>query len=150
MVFVKPRLEQFRNFFATAAAAFDYNNYTQLEKNKKLIASKVNYVSIPKFHLQTKMNFNEILQSLGIKAAFSSGAADFSAIARNAKFHISRIVHSAVIVVDEEGTEAAAACNVVCDGMSSNPHIFELNCPFIFYIKTKDDMILFIGRVLNL
>ena len=63
---------------------------------------------------------------------------------------IDQIVHSAVIEVDEEGTEAAAATGVSAVLTSSGPlaEPFQIDRPFLFYIA--DDAtgaILFQGRI---
>ena len=59
------------------------------------------------------------------------------------------MIHKAVVEVNEEGTEAAAATAV---GMrtTSMPPMFEVNRPFLFLIREHaTGTILFIGRVTN-
>lgn len=52
----------------------------------------------------------QVLQALGIKAAFDQ--ADFSKASSN-PLVLSNVLHSAVVQVDEAGTEAAAATAVI-------------------------------------
>ncbi len=91
--------------------------------------------------------------------AFDTGSADFSGIAKpkgnGAKLSIGDVFHNALIKVDEEGTEAAAATAVVVemDMAAFNPNAapiaeFRADRPFIFLLReVTTGAILFIGRV---
>jgi len=66
---------------------------------------------LPKFETKFKWeNLEETLKSLGVKAMF--GKANFENISDEA-FSVSKVVHEAIIKVNEEGSEAAAASGVV-------------------------------------
>mgnify|MGYP003666585177 CR=1 FL=1 len=64
---------------------------------------------------------------------------------------ISRVIHEAVIEVNEEGTEAAAATVVEIELTSagpSQPRVFSLDKPFVFFIQENSSgSILFAGKL---
>lgn len=106
-------------------------------------------LQIPKFKLEYGIkNLNESLQSLGMGEAFSNQA-DFSGIRED--IYISRVLHKAVIEVNEEGSEAAAATVVeMKDAAAAEPIAFIADKPFVFIIA--DDTtgtILFMGKLLS-
>lgn len=106
-------------------------------------------LQIPKFKLEYGIkNLNDSLQSLGMGEAFGDQA-DFSGIRED--IYISRVLHKAVIDVNEEGSEAAAATVVeMKETAAKEPITFIADRPFIFIIA--DDTtgtILFIGKLLS-
>ena len=111
-------------------------------------------VFLPKFKLESQFSLNAVLQSMGMKLAFSPGGADFSGISPSEghELSISDVVHKAYVDVNEEGTEAAAATGAVI-GVTSVPAqrtIFRANHPFLFLIRdVQNGSILFLGRVVD-
>jgi len=104
-------------------------------------------VAIPKFKIETTTELIPILQSLGIKDAFT-GAADFSGIGENHDhLSISAALQKAFIEVDENGTTAAAATVVTMSrsGRQDEPN-FIANHPFLFYLKHRAYGVFFVGR----
>jgi len=93
------------------------------------------------------------LSDMGMKDAFSPGAADFSGINGEKDLYISRVIHKAFVDVNEEGTEAAAATAVVIETKAliiKKPVVFKADHPFIFLIRDKEaGSILFMGRVMD-
>lgn len=109
-------------------------------------------VSIPKFKLEARYGLAKTLSAMGMPDAFDGRAADFSGLNGNKDLHITGVIHQAVIDVNEEGSEAAAATAVVV-GVRS---IMTGNCyfiadhPFIFLIRhNASGTILFMGKVNN-
>ncbi|XP_042901044.1 iripin-2 isoform X4 [Parasteatoda tepidariorum] len=105
-------------------------------------------VALPKFRLEYSKSLKELFQTLGINRAFSTSA-NFEGISKAQGLLISDIIHKAVVIVNEEGTEAAAATAVVmvkrC--LSMDPQ-FIADHPFFFLIyNLKTDMTLFMGKV---
>jgi serpin B len=96
---------------------------------------------------------SDAISRLGASSAFDPEKADFSGIADQA-LHISKVIHKAVVEVNEKGTEAAAATAVtfrlMCALEPEEIHDFFCNRPFIFIIhEKKSNGILFIGKYMR-
>ncbi|KAM7036217.1 serpin B6-like [Passerculus sandwichensis] len=109
-------------------------------------------VYLPRFKLEENYDLQPILRSMGMPDAFESGKADFSGmslvISPGNELVLSEVVHKTFVVVDEEGTEAAAAtavrANLLCAKRSLK---FTADHPFLFFIRhNKTCSILFCGR----
>jgi serpin B len=101
-------------------------------------------ISMPRFEVKQHTSLEPVLRELGIEDLF--GPADLSGIA-DAGIWVGGVEHEAVIKVNEEGTEAAAATGVEIPG--SMPMV-ELNAdrPFLFFVRDRQTgSILFMGRV---
>lgn len=104
-------------------------------------------LNLPRFKLEYGIkNLNDSLTALGMGEAFSDKA-DFSGI-REGLF-ISRVLHKAVIEVNEEGSKAAAATAVeMTQAAVANPLIFNADRPFVFIISDDETgTILFMGKM---
>jgi len=111
-------------------------------------------LKLPKFKLEYGIkSLSDSLKSLGMEKAFGDdGTADFSGIRED--LFISDVLHKAVIEVNEEGSEAAAATVVAMPASAApmeEPRTFIADRPFIFLI-TDDTTgtILFMGKVLSI
>ncbi len=103
-------------------------------------------VHVPRFKVDCRFELGGVLQELGMKDAFGAGA-DFSGMTGKPDLFIGRIVHQAVVEVNEEGTEAAAATAVAMERGAPPPPI-RLDRPFLFLIRdTRTGALLFLGRV---
>jgi serpin B len=108
-------------------------------------------LELPRFKLEYKKELNDNLKALGATLPFDENQADFSGIADEPNgLYISKVVHQAVVEVNEEGTEAAAATGVVmmtrC-AMVDEPIDFICNKPFLFVIHEKvNNNVLFYGK----
>jgi len=70
-------------------------------------------VSIPRFKLRYRKELTHSLRALGMGRAFDAEKAQFSRFSSNgSRFVISRVLHEAVLEVNEAGAEAAAATAV--------------------------------------
>ncbi|MBR9998832.1 MAG: serpin family protein [Cyclobacteriaceae bacterium] len=107
-------------------------------------------LTMPKFRIKYKTLLNDDLSNMGMGIAFSSEA-DFSRLFENPlELMISRVIHQAVIEVNEEGSEAAAATavEIVETSLPPEPDIIIINRPFIFLIREKHSgTILFAGKL---
>ncbi|MFH1143952.1 MAG: serpin family protein [Candidatus Eisenbacteria bacterium] len=102
-------------------------------------------VLLPRFELEYKGTLNDVLTALGMGIAFTP-LADFHGISPR-DLMIYRVIHRAVVKVDETGTEAAAA-TVVEVGETSVPPSFVADRPFLFAIRDRHSgAILFMGKV---
>ncbi|MCB9895862.1 MAG: serpin family protein [Planctomycetes bacterium] len=112
-------------------------------------------INLPRFKLHYKETLNDSLKALGISKAFDVDQADFKHLGESklGPIYISRVLHEAVVIVNEEGTEAAAATVVEMGaGGAAPPKPFNMVCdrPFLFYITDKDTgAILFMGTCYN-
>ena len=108
-------------------------------------------VYLPRFKFEARYHLDDgsLLPKMGMRDAFSETRADFSGMTGSATLYISHVIHQAVIDVNEEGSEAAAATAVVMTRKSiSRARIFRADRPFIFMIVHKPtDSILFLGRL---
>jgi serpin B len=136
-----PEPGQFNSF----AASFNWGLAQDVIKN---LESRKAFLLMPQFKIESQFNLNNTLGNMGMSDAFSSKA-DFSGMTGNKDLYINEVVHKAYILVNETGTEAAAAGAVVMT-MSSAPPVVELDSPFIFIIRDiQTNTILFIGSLLN-
>jgi len=108
-------------------------------------------LAMPKYKMEYGVKLlNDVLTYLGMGIAFSPDA-DFSNI--NPDIFISKVMHKAVIEVNEKGSEAAAATVVemVESAMPVDEMVeFIVDRPFFFVIADdRSGAILFMGKVVN-
>jgi len=114
-------------------------------------------LELPKFKIEMPepLTLSGILKELGIRRAFNSQQADFTAIApESEQLEISEAYHKAFIEVDEKGTEAAAATAISMRAGSApptdEPTAFVCDHPFAYIIRDRESgAILFMGRVVD-
>jgi serpin B len=118
------------------------------------LLSKMHYskveVFLPKFKLTWgTFSLKATLASMGMHDAFDAGKADFSGMDGKRDLFLSDVFHKAVIVVNEEGTEAAAATGGTMALTSvERTNLFRADHPFIFIIRdSRSGSILFIGHL---
>lgn len=110
------------------------------------------HVVVPKFKVESKIQFKPILQALGVDDAFEDYA-DFTELSRE-RTKISKIIHKAFIEVEEKGTTAAAATVVVQNYIRSGhaqsypPKEFIADHAFIYYLKSPAG-VMFVGRYIK-
>ncbi len=126
----------------------DTNRWAQIQEGLTEVEDLV--LQIPQFKMEYGIkNLNETLKSLGMSEAFEPNA-DFSGI-REGLF-ISRVLHKAVIEVNEEGSEAAGVTVVeVKESAMEEPISFIADRPFVFIIADEEmGSILFMGKTFDL
>lgn len=114
-------------------------------------------MKLPKFEIIFDKNLTECLKNMGLTQCFDMEKANFDQIGKTEggdNLHIGLVRQKAKIIVDEEGTEAAAVSAVLmmCAGAHEPEETKELyfNEPFIYMIMDMDnDMPLFIGILDN-
>jgi len=105
-------------------------------------------VTMPKYHFEASFRLDETLADMGMPDAF--GPADFSGMDGSRFLYLTAVVHKSVVLVDEEGTQAAAATSVIAGSAVPDPKTVRADRPFIFLIRdVETGAILFLGRVLD-
>ena len=123
----------------------------------KLEAAKIS-LWMPKLKLQPPlMELSDELEALGMKTAFDDpqGSADFDGIAPRKPdeyLALSKVFHKTFLLLDEDGTEAAAATAVMMNAVTGVPqppqHEVHVDRPFLFAIQDiRSGACLFLGRV---
>jgi serpin B len=123
-------------------------DFAVIENSIRNMREVVVEVNIPKFKIEAEYELNEQLSELGMKQVFTSEA-DLSGIDGKRDLKVNKVVHKAVIEVNEEGSEAAAATAIVVV-VNSLPISYEFNAnhPFMFFIRdNRNGMILFVGQI---
>jgi serine protease inhibitor len=106
-------------------------------------------LSLPRLRLEYELSLLETLEALGMGIAFSDFA-DFSNISREYSLAITEVKHKTYVVVDEDGTEAAAVTAVTVGTTSFGPRIFQVDRPFLFVIhENHSGTILFMGKIVD-
>jgi serpin B len=139
-----------------------FNGLSQLEK--RLTAQEVQKwisamghadevdIYLPKFTVTSRIALKDVLSSMGMPLAFSDDA-DFSGITTKHGQKLYEAIHQALVDVNEEGTEAAAATGHVggnAPGPVPQRVVFRADHPFLFLIQhNRTGAIMFIGRVIN-
>jgi len=110
-------------------------------------------ILLPRFKFDTRYVLGGNLSAMGMPDAFNGRSADFSGITGSKNLYISSVIHQAMIDVNEEGSEAAAATAIGMSAMSARsnrPETFRADRPFLFMIvHNSTGSILFMGRVSN-
>lgn len=124
-------------------------NVEKLEEWRGMLQERKIDVYMPKFKFETGYFMAQDLLEMGMPSAFT-GAADLSGMTGRRDLFISEVIHQALVEVNEEGTEAAAATAIVMAKAVFISNIFRADHPFIFMIQQKDTgNILFLGRVMD-
>ena len=126
--------------------------YDQLNNNylTKLRKRKVNII-LPKFTFESKIQLNGIFKSLGLNKAFTDCA---ECADPKVSYYITSIIQKAKIILDENGTEAAAATGMMMRmrrAIQPDPiaEVFA-DHPFVYLLRNKTtNSILFEGFVKN-
>jgi serpin B len=94
-------------------------------------------LELPRFRVEASAILNAPLGRLGVETAFT-GDADFSGITTAERLLIDQVVHKAVLRVDEQGFEGAAATAVMMRAVMmdmSDPVPFHVDRPFLVIVR---------------
>ena len=111
---------------------------------------------VPRFNLSFHHSVVDILKKLGLQLPFSP-AADLSGMAEEGRLLVNKVIHKAVIEVNEEGTEAAAVTIHLMQPTAPArpppppPRVdFVADHPFAYFIVEEETgAIVFAGHVLD-
>ncbi|XP_037322056.1 glia-derived nexin [Pungitius pungitius] len=116
------------------------HNWTKLMNARKV------RLLIPKFTADAEVDLEASLSALGITDMFIEGKADFRHLSAE-PVHVSKALQKAKVVVDEDGTKAAAATTAILLARSSPPWV-TVDRPFLFLIRhTQTGTVLFMGQI---
>jgi serpin B len=106
---------------------------------------------MPKFEFTVDFDLKPVLSAMGMPLAFDDTKADFSSVTKLEQLYVQQALHKAYVLVNEEGTEAAAATIFsIAPTSLQMPQELRIDRPFIFIIRdVPTGTILFVGRVLN-
>lgn len=105
------------------------------------------HLSLPRFTARTHLGLDDTLAGMGMPTAFGP-TGDFSGMTGQPDLWLQAVEHEAVVEVDEEGTEAAAASGGAMQG-SHGPTI-TVDRPFLFLVRDEPTgALLFLGRVID-
>ena len=141
MIVLLPRAEN-------ALGVLDAERWQQTTTLLKLIRPGKGTIKMPRFVVDYSVELLDALRTLGMGDAFVEGVADFSNLCDEAVY-ISSIKHKAVLEVNEEGAEAAAATKVAFSARSV-PREFQMTVdrPFFCAIQDKESgSLLFMGQI---
>ncbi|MEX2177846.1 MAG: serpin family protein [Gemmatimonadaceae bacterium] len=106
-------------------------------------------VQLPKFTLEYERQLADDLKALGMNIPFDPHQADFERMTAEQVF-ISFVKHKTFVLVNEEGTEAAAVTNTGISTTSLPPCLC-VDRPFIFAIRERfSGTILFMGKIIRI
>jgi len=110
-------------------------------------------VFLPRFSASHDLALTALLQRLGVKDAFSARA-DLSGMDGTRLLFLKEVLHRALVEVNEEGTEAAAATSVFSEAMEGEhepaPPRFRADRPFVYLIRdSRTGAVLFVGRLMR-
>uniref|UniRef100_G3QXY9 Corticosteroid-binding globulin n=1 Tax=Gorilla gorilla gorilla TaxID=9595 RepID=G3QXY9_GORGO len=103
---------------------------------------------IPKVTISGVYDLGDVLEEMGIADLFTNQA-NFSRITQDAQLKSSKVVHKAVLQLNEEGVDTAGSTGVTLN-LTSKPIILRFNQPFIIMIFDHFTWSsLFLARVMN-
>jgi serine protease inhibitor len=109
-------------------------------------------LSMPKFSLDVSTPLTDVCQELGVRTVFTR-AADLSGLTSHPEVFVSEILHQAVLKIDEQGLEGAAATAVLFRAMSmtaADPVEVVVNRPFLLLVRhAATGMVYFFARVVE-
>ncbi len=113
-------------------------------------------LTLPRFSLEWSSSLVDAFRAIGLKSPFSPEKAEFERLTgrKNSPglVYIDQIQHKAVLEVNEEGSEGAAATAIAFAVRSmARPITFRADHPFMFMIvDSRTASVLFLGRVAQL
>ncbi|XP_063238878.1 leukocyte elastase inhibitor-like [Bacillus rossius redtenbacheri] len=121
------------------------SSISSLDKIKAGLFPESVEVTLPKFNIEQELNYNSVLQELGITTLFTSEA-DLTGISETGELSVSEVKQKASIEVSEDGTVAAAATEVDMPGAVLT-HEFKADHGFLYVLEhVPSSSVLMYGR----
>lgn len=103
---------------------------------------------VPRFRITQTYSLKEILEKMGLKKVFASGA-DFSRMASSSSLWITKAVQKVYFSIDERGTDATTY-KPPLPASQQGPKDFSADRPFIYFVYDNNlNQIVFIGRCIQ-
>uniref|UniRef100_A0A0X3NMS9 Serpin domain-containing protein n=1 Tax=Schistocephalus solidus TaxID=70667 RepID=A0A0X3NMS9_SCHSO len=107
---------------------------------------------LPRFKIgedDPSINLVDYMRKLGVSKIFNHSVADFSGLTDVRNLCVSSVLHRAVLEVDEEGAQAAAATGmgIMLMCLPPPPVDFKVTHPFVIAIADNEGTPLFLGHV---
>ncbi|XP_068960307.1 alpha-1-antichymotrypsin-like isoform X2 [Petaurus breviceps papuanus] len=121
-----------------------------LKKWKNSLQMRQIDLFLPKFSISSNYELEKILPKMGMEEVFTNQA-NLSGITGQNNLKVSKVVHKAVLDVDEDGTEAAAVSAIemrACSLIWPLPPVIKFDRPFLVTLY-NDRNILFMGKVIK-
>jgi serpin B len=144
--FFVPKAGHFVEFEAALAA--ETSSLRQLAKGAKMD------LALPRFtYASPTVSLGPAFQALGMTTPFSGGA-DFSGMTTTEPLRLAKIFHRAMVGIDEQGIQAAAATAVEGESFSTDPVLppASVRVDHSFFLGMRDTgsgALLFFGRILD-
>lgn len=124
-------------------------NETQFRKMQLGVSKYLTDVKIPRFETSCKLSLNEALKNIGMSSLWSLEER-YPKMSMD-KITLEKMVQTARIIVNEEGSEAAAVTHFEATSAGGKEEVrnaeFHADRPFIYIISEKENgIILFIGH----
>lgn len=105
---------------------------------------------LPRFKLSAGGSMVAAMKALGINEAFTSNKG-FLKMSDDPEVYLNEVMHKATVMVNEEGTVAAAATGAVMMTRCMPPPAMQMTVdrPFLLVISDVEETILFIGKVVT-
>lgn len=128
--------------FSIDSISAELHKYDNIEEVEELEVD----VYLPRFTISSDFELSPILESMGITDLFHGDVANLTKISKQSTY-VSRVIHKAIIEVNEIGTVAAAATGGTVS-FKQTPVEFNANRPFGFLIIDRvTSTLLFSGQV---
>ncbi|XP_016846249.1 alpha-1-antitrypsin [Anolis carolinensis] len=115
---------------------------------KKILTKSSVNVYLPKCMAIGELHLKDIMYTMGVVDVFTDKA-DLSGITGQPRHRLSEAIHKAMMLIDERGTEAAAASSMDLVPMST-PTVLKFNMPFIaMVVEENTESILFMATIIN-
>lgn len=108
-------------------------------------------VQIPKWSTEVSCDLMKFFVASGAKQLFQPSS-DFAKVSNVAPMNVSKVIQKAKIIVDEQGTKAAAVTETEVEAGAAgqgDPFEFIANRPFVYAIISPENLPVFIGVVNN-
>ncbi|MFO0722135.1 MAG: serpin family protein [Myxococcota bacterium] len=109
-------------------------------------------VALPKWQHALTLNLKPLLTELGAGELFDPSTANLSGIDGKRDLFVQAAVHKAFVLVDESGTEAAAATGITVGRLSAEfPELdVRFDHPFVYLLRDRrTGTVVFMGRVVD-